>query len=235
MFDNRYLFLVLPTNEISRKFYTVGPKLANANSGSGMTLFVTEDVPIVFGDTGLIDLGVCCVCIRPSEVENCEHKDRKPSASEKSFQDFCASDYRQEYTGTRVKKRDCDYYRVLPGLQVLARAFNQNIYEQVCSPFNRIDVTYKGPLVAQVHNLLDENLIIRAGSPLFKLIGPSNSLTDFEVLAPNDPRVAQYFSNTSREGLKRSGSKRDRGELETSQHKRQARVWSKALEFLALT
>ena len=213
----RHLFLILPTLEKTRKLYTVGLKDISTKSGTnysiGMTLCVPEDVTIAFGDTASIDLGVSCVCICPPDGRcRLAYLGQPPNC--------------QQHPHHQNKK--CGPCRVLPGLHVLASAFERNVYEQADSNFNTIDGDSVRPLIARVHNLLDEHITIRAGSPLFKLMGPNRSRTDFEVLAPDDPRVEYYFPGVAREARKtltRSGSKRSREDFfEPPQVKRMDRA-----------
>jgi dUTP pyrophosphatase len=56
-----------------------------------------------------------------------------------------------------------------------------------------IDLGYRGPLIAAVRNVSSEAYVIKAGAALFQLVSADLAPPEYEVLAADDPRTAEYF------------------------------------------
>lgn len=56
-----------------------------------------------------------------------------------------------------------------------------------------IDLGYRGPLIAAVRNISDEEFVIKAGTALFQLVSADLAPPEYEVLAADDPRTTEYF------------------------------------------
>lgn len=158
-------FFILPTKN-AQKFYKNRFNLFGYDDyrpDSGVDIPTPNDITVPAHAVVKIKLGVRAVCVK------------------------CRNDKTENVLSMMFTNKECAAFWLLPRSSICKTPL------MLANSVGLIDMGYRGPLIAAVRNLSDQDYTIKAGHALFQLAAADLAPSEYEVLDQNNDQQAYVF------------------------------------------